>query len=232
MTINDALAPLNGPVLGVVIILLAVMLAVILARVWLRLWKGSSTLSSALPRHADRLLSHNTEFNRAEPLAIAPQRPAPTPPPPPQPTSTATGHVSKAVATLNARLVLRPGASQAERSFLDFLRNTVGEQYVIQTKIPLRDIIARYGWLEKGLYTMHQHGHIDFLICDQRLNPRLAVELDDRTHQRPDRVDADRRKEELLANARLQLIRIRVGDRWGEKEREAILSALSGTKTG
>ncbi len=74
MIISDALAPLNGPVLGVVIILFAFLLAVLLARIWLRLWKGSSRPSSALPTHADRLVSHNTEFNRAERLKFGQQQ--------------------------------------------------------------------------------------------------------------------------------------------------------------
>ncbi len=231
MTVNDALAPLNGPVLGLVVILLAILLATILFRFWLQMWKRSSPRSSRLPVHADRLVSHNHAFNRSEPLQFASSKSVQSSPEPAQLTLPSTDELAKPTHTPNARLVTRPGLSPAERRFLEFLNKTVGEEYLIQTKIPLKDIIGRYGWLEKELHTMHKYGQVDFLLSDPKsMHPRLAIELDDKTHNRPDRQDADRRKQELLDRAKLPLVRIRVGDFWGEKERDSILNALADTK--
>ena len=54
--------------------------------------------------------------------------------------------------------------------------------------------------------------HIDFLICDRgTLEAKLAVELDDATHQRPDRQARDTFVNQALSDAGVPLLRIDVG---------------------
>lgn len=128
----------------------------------------------------------------------------------------------------SARLYAQPVMSRAESRFHDFLRCVLHDQYLIESKMPLSDVVARVGWLENGLYTMHKWGHVDFLVLDPRTkSPLLAIELDDARHRLPERQERDRRKNELLSRANIKMLRFRTGKLWGEEEREAILTALS-----
>ena len=52
--------------------------------------------------------------------------------------------------------------------------------------------------------------HIDFVICDpHNLEPVLAIELDDRSHQRADRIRRDEFVNDAFQAAELPLLRIR-----------------------
>ncbi|OAM30057.1 MULTISPECIES: DUF2726 domain-containing protein [Eikenella] len=52
----------------------------------------------------------------------------------------------------------------------------------------------------------------DYLICHKNTYPLLVIELDDSTHDRADRQDADRRKEMALAGAGIKIVRWRKQD--------------------
>ena len=127
----------------------------------------------------------------------------------------------------NAKLSAQPVMSRAESRFYDFLKDVLTAQFLIETKTPLSDVVARHGWLENGLYRMHKWGHVDFLVLDPMTkSPLLAIELDDVRHGLPERQERDRRKDELLRRANIKLLRFRAGKFWGEAERQAILGAL------
>ena len=51
----------------------------------------------------------------------------------------------------------------------------------------------------------------DFVLCGQDLRVIAVIELDDRSHERADRQDADARKNKALADAGIRLVRIRAG---------------------
>jgi uncharacterized protein DUF2726 len=48
------------------------------------------------------------------------------------------------------------------------------------------------------------------VICDAALSPLVAVELDDSSHQRPDRVARDRDVDRILEIASLPILRVPV----------------------
>lgn len=50
--------------------------------------------------------------------------------------------------------------------------------------------------------------HLDFLICDSKLKPLYAIELDDKSHEREDRQVSDRFKDALFDQSSLPLIHI------------------------
>jgi Protein of unknown function (DUF2726) len=50
---------------------------------------------------------------------------------------------------------------------------------------------------------------LDYLVCTPSMCPVLAIELDDRTHDQPDRKSADQRKTDALQAAGLRLVRIK-----------------------
>lgn len=49
--------------------------------------------------------------------------------------------------------------------------------------------------------------HIDFVICDQNINVVCGLEIDDSTHQRPDRVERDIFVNKLFKTCKIPLIR-------------------------
>lgn len=133
----------------------------------------------------------------------------------------------KPVPVDNAKLYRQPVMTRAEASFHDFLRSTIGENYIIETRKPLTDVFKRYGWMDRKLWTMHKRGHVDFLVIEPTTkNPLLGIELDDWTHDNEKGKDADCRKQELFRRADLKLLRFRVGKRWGQEAKSMILDAL------
>jgi very-short-patch-repair endonuclease len=50
---------------------------------------------------------------------------------------------------------------------------------------------------------------VDFILCDKAyISPKLAIELDDRSHERPDRQERDKEVERILKDAGLPLLRL------------------------
>jgi len=50
---------------------------------------------------------------------------------------------------------------------------------------------------------------VDFVLCDKAyISPKLAIELDDKSHERSDRVDRDIEVERILKGAGMPLLRI------------------------
>jgi Protein of unknown function (DUF2726) len=50
---------------------------------------------------------------------------------------------------------------------------------------------------------------VDFVICDKEFRTVVAIELDDKTHERPDRIERDEIVEGLFKEAGIRLVRIR-----------------------
>lgn len=162
----------------------------------------------------------------------SPTAPIPRPlaiPPAPQVMQTvvSTAPFPKPQPKANAKLFRRAQMARSESRFYDFLKETVKEEYLIDTKTPLRELFKRYGWLDKELYTMYVNGHADFVLLEPTLkNPIIAIELDGTTHNDPSQLDRDRRKEELFRRADMKLLRFQTGKLWGDQERQAIRDAL------
>jgi very-short-patch-repair endonuclease len=50
---------------------------------------------------------------------------------------------------------------------------------------------------------------VDFVLCDRAyIAPKLAIELDDQTHERSDRQDRDHEVERILKTAGVPLLRL------------------------
>lgn len=50
---------------------------------------------------------------------------------------------------------------------------------------------------------------LDYLVCTPSMSPVLAIELDDKSHDQPDRKSADQRKTNALQAAGLRLVRVK-----------------------
>ncbi|WP_353092867.1 DUF2726 domain-containing protein [Tissierella praeacuta] len=103
--------------------------------------------------------------------------------------------------------------SVAEKNFYDVLLLAIQDtKYYICPKVRLADIIT-VGKTDKrqSYFNKIQSKHIDFLLCDKNsLAPLLAIELDDSSHLRNDRIARDIFVDKSLESAGLNLIRFKV----------------------
>jgi very-short-patch-repair endonuclease len=107
----------------------------------------------------------------------------------------------------------------AEERFFDVLRRVVGEKLVFP-KVRLADLIEadERHLRRKSNFDYIKAKHIDFVICDSTFSPRVAVELDDRSHQRADRRARDRDVNRILEIASLPILRVPVRRTYDEQE--------------
>ena len=101
----------------------------------------------------------------------------------------------------------------AERSFLSVLEQSVGAEYRIMGKVRLGDIVAVdrrvAGNKSRIARNRINQKHVDFVLCDpQTLAIVLVVELDDRSHERPDRRERDIFVDGALAAAGIPIAHI------------------------
>jgi len=101
--------------------------------------------------------------------------------------------------------------SRAEKSFYNVLRKVVAPHAVL-AKVRLADLVEadERHLLRRSNFDHIKSKHIDFVICDRALSPIIAVELDDSSHQRPDRIARDRDVNRILEIASLPLLRVSV----------------------
>ncbi len=149
---------------------------------------------------------------------------APTTPPPVVPPSRDVSHVPAHVGTAphapDAPLAATPlpyrvradFLSAAEAAFLHVLQQAVGEQFWLCPKVNLNDLFfVPRGPDEVAFRNRIAKKHVDVVLCDRHtLRPQLAIELDDRSHERPDRVARDVFVNEVFATAQLPLLRVPV----------------------
>jgi hypothetical protein len=109
--------------------------------------------------------------------------------------------------------------TKAEKSFYEILRAVVAPHAVL-AKVRLADLVEadERHLLRKSNFDHIKSRHIDFVICDRALSPIIAVELDDSSHQRPDRVARDRDVNRILEIASLPLLRVPVRPAYDEAE--------------
>lgn len=106
--------------------------------------------------------------------------------------------------------------TSAEASFYRVLKSIVntgaGSNLIICPKVDLDDIFYVSGPDQNYTYwNKINRKHVDFLLIDPvTLHPLLAIELDDASHQRPDRVERDRFVDQVFATAGLPLLHVPV----------------------
>ncbi len=103
--------------------------------------------------------------------------------------------------------------SSAERDFYQTLRQAAGDRYLIFAKVRLLDLL----WLPQNLPNRQTHmnrvqaKHVDFVLCHtQPVAPALVIELDDSSHQLPERQERDIFLNEVLQVAGIPLLRVPV----------------------
>ena len=101
--------------------------------------------------------------------------------------------------------------SRAEHECYDALLQAVGNDYLIFAQVHLPTIIDHKvkGQNWRGAFSHINGKSVDFVLCDKAyIAPKLAIELDDQSHERPDRKDRDQEVERVLKSAGVPLLRL------------------------
>lgn len=98
--------------------------------------------------------------------------------------------------------------TQAEGNFYRALLRAIGDKCFVFAKVRLLDIADLQKDDRWSKYRI-QAKHVDFLLCHPAsLRPILAIEVDDRSHERADRADRDRFVNALFEEIGLPLLRV------------------------
>lgn len=112
----------------------------------------------------------------------------------------------------------------AEKEFYFVLKKIADEtNTLIFAKVRLEDLLRLprgiYGRRKMQLRGWTRSRHIDFVLCDsQSIRPLVAIELDDSSHEREDRIEIDKRKDKILEDAGLPLLRVKVRSYYDPEE--------------
>lgn len=104
--------------------------------------------------------------------------------------------------------------SEAEKKFYFVLSEILGNDYLIFSKVRMADLLflskmsnSRYYHYQNKI----QSKHVDFLICDkENIKPLLAIELDDSSHSKMDRILRDQLVDKIFENANFPIMHIPV----------------------
>jgi uncharacterized protein DUF2726 len=102
--------------------------------------------------------------------------------------------------------------SPAELAFFNVLKTAVGGRFLILLKVGVRDLCEITNReVNQAAFNRVAAKHVDFVLCDQvTLAPMVAIELDDSTHYRRDRIERDVFMDELFRVIGVGLIHQRV----------------------
>jgi len=101
--------------------------------------------------------------------------------------------------------------TRAEHECFDALTNAVGSEYLIFAQVHLPTLLDNkvVGQNWRGAFRHISEKSVDFVLCDKAyISPKLAIELDDKTHERPDRMERDVEVERILKEAGIPLLRL------------------------
>jgi hypothetical protein len=122
--------------------------------------------------------------------------------------------------------------SPAELNFYRVLQTAVADWATLFTKVNLADLFyasAGDSGQNQAYRNRINRKHLDFLLCDPgTLRPLLGVELDDSSHNRPDRQARDEFVDGVFAAAGLPLLHIPVSHSYPTNKLRAFLRRKAG----
>lgn len=101
--------------------------------------------------------------------------------------------------------------TRAEHECFDALMAAVGNDYLIFAQVHLPTLIDNkvVGQNWRAAFRHINGKSVDFVLCDKAyVSPKLAIELDDKTHERPERQERDVEVERILKEAGVPLLRL------------------------
>lgn len=120
--------------------------------------------------------------------------------------------------------------SPAERSFLGVLEQACGDEFRIMGKVRLGDLVKVKAGLDnkerQSAFNRIQSKHVDFVACDPGdLSVQFVVELDDKSHGRPDRQERDAFVDRVMDAAGIPMIHFAARKAYVVQEVRAALAA-------
>jgi very-short-patch-repair endonuclease len=123
--------------------------------------------------------------------------------------------------------------SSAEKSFFQVLKTMIGDRLIICPQVSLAALF--YVPRSESFQTYQNkidRKRVDFLLCDPKtLKPVFAIELDDSSHERPDRQERDAFVEEVFEAAELPLVRVPAKQAYNTRELIALFQAATQEKS-
>jgi hypothetical protein len=119
--------------------------------------------------------------------------------------------------------------SPAEASFYRVLKVAIGDQLLIFPKVGLQELffVPRQEG-DRAFRNKIDRKHVDFVLCHPAtLNPCAAIELDDASHKRPDRIERDEFVDKVFATASLPLIRVTAQANYSTQQLRDLLKPFS-----
>ncbi len=121
----------------------------------------------------------------------------------------------------NTPLAVKPSSlmTDAERAFFHTLQNAIANRYLIFPQIELQSIVKQTGNLSPNVWGILKNSRVDFVLAHAKfLAPILVIELDDSSHTQATTQSRDKIKERILRDAKIPLLRFRVGDAWSAED--------------
>ena len=124
--------------------------------------------------------------------------------------------------------------SPAEKSFYLVIKGMMGHVFTICPKVSLADLFFVTRPNEnKSAYNRINRKHVDFVVCEpQTMKPLFAIELDDSSHEREDRVERDAFVDSVFEAAQLPLLHIPVQASYNTNELGALFKGVLQKKNG
>jgi hypothetical protein len=98
-----------------------------------------------------------------------------------------------------------------ELDFFKALEQAVGGRWYIFPKVRIGDLLSVADGTQNALgwFARVSQKHVDFILADRKsVKPILVIELDDSSHQRPDRIERDEFVDSAFNAAGLGMLRI------------------------
>lgn len=124
--------------------------------------------------------------------------------------------------------------SPAELSFYHVINSIVSPQLTVLSKVRLIDIF----YVTRPNENLSYRGriaqkHIDFLLCRPKtMTPVAAIELDDSSHKKPDRIERDVFIDQVFETANLPLIRVPAQRTYNTQQITTLLENTFSTRSG
>lgn len=111
--------------------------------------------------------------------------------------------------------------TRTELKFYKQLAEVVGDRFVIFGKIRIADLLKVKKGTRKRMSWQNKINckHIDFVLCDpESLETQVAIELDDKSHQREDRIQRDQFVNQAFEDSQFPILRIKTQDQYDLKK--------------
>ena len=120
--------------------------------------------------------------------------------------------------------------TKSEKAFFDVLNPIFMDyNYYVFAKVRIADLlyVPKNSKNSMGFFNKIACKHVDFVICDKdEIIPVLAIELDDSSHNRPDRIERDIFVDKAFRTAKFPILHIPVQKKYDSEELKRIIFSL------